>query len=427
VKGAWLGVAALSAVALTPGLAGSGTASVEPLPQSFCSPIVYGGNGEPQFVVASDLPVVAFQYRDTTARMQNAIKFILARHQFRAGKYGVAYQACDDSTSATDQGDLTRCAANAKAYAQDASLIGVLGTWNSRCSEVELPLLNQAPSGPLALVSPSNTNVGLTHAGPGTGPGEPGLYYPTGKRSFARVISADDAQGAADALLTKRLHVRRVVVLDDRESYGVTVVTPFMHAARALGLKVVSRASWGEDQKDFAALARRVAAAKPDAVFLGGYACPTCGTLIKQLRAALGARPLLIGPDGWEDVAALAEVAGPASRGMYVTVPGLPPSRMGPLGRRIAAKFGAGKLGSGGPPYAAEATEVLLAAIARSSGTRASVAAQLYKLRVSSGILGSFRFDRNGDPTLNPVTVFRVVGVKATFNRVVTVPANLIR
>lgn len=427
MKRVWLGLAALAAAAVPAALAGGGRSSIEPLPQSFCSPVVFAGSGQPRFLIASDLPVTAFRFRDESVRMQQAIQFILARHRFRAGKYAVAYQACDDSSSETGQGDLTKCGANAKAYAGNATLIGVIGTWNSPCSGIELPILNQAPRGPLALVSPSNTNVGLTHAGPGTDPGEPGRYYPTGKRSFARVISADDAQGAADALLAKRLQLRRVFVLDDRESYGLTVVAPFLHAARALRLKVVGRASWAEDQTDFSVLARRVAAAKPDGVFLGGYGCPGCPALITQLRAAIGPRPVLIAPDGWGSLSAVIQTTGTASRGLYLSIPGLPTGRMGPLGRQIAAKFGAGRLGSGGPSYAAQAAEVVLDAIARSSGTRASVVAQLYKLRFKNGILGSFRFDRSGDSTLNPVTVFRAVEGHSKFDRVVTPPHRLIR
>lgn len=60
------------------------------------------------------------------------------------------------------------------------------------------------------MVSGSATLVGLTHAGPGAATGEPGTYYPTGARNFARVVAADDVQGAADALMAKRLGVRRL-------------------------------------------------------------------------------------------------------------------------------------------------------------------------------------------------------------------------
>jgi hypothetical protein len=47
----------------------------------------------------------------------------------------------------------------------------------------------------------------------------------------------------------------------------------------------------------------------------------------------------------------------------------------------------------------------LLAAIAHSDGTRASVTRALLKVNVTDGILGSFGFDRNGDMTTNLIPV----------------------
>jgi hypothetical protein len=41
----------------------------------------------------------------------------------------------------------------------------------------------------------------------------------------------------------------------------------------------------------------------------------------------------------------------------------------------------------------------MLDAIARSDGTRASVTKELLRTRVRDGLIGSFRFDRNGDTT----------------------------
>ena len=52
------------------------------------------------------------------------------------------------------------------------------------------------------------------------------------------------------------------------------------------------------------------------------------------------------------------------------------------------------------PPYAvyqAQAAQVMLEAIARSNGTRASVVKEMFKTNVKNGIMGTFRFDRNGD------------------------------
>jgi ABC-type branched-subunit amino acid transport system substrate-binding protein len=57
--------------------------------------------------------------------------------------------------------------------------------------------------------------------------------------------------------------------------------------------------------------------------------------------------------------------------------------------------------------YAGQATEVLLDAIARSDGSRASVVKQLFSLRVRRGILGDFRFTPTGDITQQPITILR--------------------
>jgi ABC-type branched-subunit amino acid transport system substrate-binding protein len=52
------------------------------------------------------------------------------------------------------------------------------------------------------------------------------------------------------------------------------------------------------------------------------------------------------------------------------------------------------------PPYSvyqAQATQIIMNAIAKSNGTRASVTQQMFKQRVNNGIMGTFHFDKNGD------------------------------
>src|SRR5262249_22062455 len=157
-----IGVVLLAAcVAGTVGAAARSTTTVQPLPQSSCSPLIHGST-PPQVLIASDFPVRYFVNRAKTLQLQAAIRYVHARGGYRAGKYAVAYQACDDSSPQQGAGALAKCAANAKEYAQDRDVVGLIGTWSSGCSAVELPILNRAPSGPLGLISPSNTNVGLT-------------------------------------------------------------------------------------------------------------------------------------------------------------------------------------------------------------------------------------------------------------------------
>ena len=135
-----------------------------PLPASSCSAIQ---NSSGQILIASDLPLEG-SGRAQTSQMTRAIKFIFNRHGWKAGKYSIAYQSCDDATAQAGKWDSGKCSANANAYAQNSSVGMVIGTFNSGCAEIIVPILNRASNGPIGMVSPANTYVGLTHPGPGT-------------------------------------------------------------------------------------------------------------------------------------------------------------------------------------------------------------------------------------------------------------------
>ena len=57
----------------------------------------------------------------------------------------VGFQSCDDSTAQAGKWDPGKCSQNANAYAENQSLLALIGTFNSGCAAVELPILNQAP------------------------------------------------------------------------------------------------------------------------------------------------------------------------------------------------------------------------------------------------------------------------------------------
>jgi branched-chain amino acid transport system substrate-binding protein len=418
-----LGLALVAAFALVVSAAVAADASrSQPLPPSFCSKVVSGGDPAPDYIIASDL---GLQNGGEPAVMVAAIKFVLAQHGFKAGRYSVGYQSCDDSTPQNPQGDLAKCASNAKAYAANSSVVGVIGAWFSRCSAVELPIIERSPSGPLVLLSPNNTVPGLTHASGGSAPGEPRSYYPAGTRNFARLEVPDDFQGIAAAQLAKQLRLRNVFVLDDAEGYGLDVAGGFDAAAGNLGVSIAGSASWNGATSDFRSVVRRVARAHPAGVLLAGVGCPTCGSLIKQLRAALPKAAIFV-PDAFSPVPALLKLAGSAAEGMYLLQPGLAPSKYGVVGQKLQRKFGTASTGSGGAPAAAQAAEILLASIAHSNGTRASVTSHVLAARVR-GILGTFRFDANGDMSPGPVTIYRVTNGHQTINRVVRVSSKLLR
>jgi DNA-binding SARP family transcriptional activator/ABC-type branched-subunit amino acid transport system substrate-binding protein len=417
----------------------AGPPSAEVLPASSCSKLVYGGAGSPRFTVVSDLALQG-PSRAATLPMTEAIRFVFEQRDFRAGQYTVGYQSCDDSTAQAGDFDLYKCFSNAKAYARNLAVIGVIGTYNSDCARVQIPIVNAAPGGALAMISPSNTWAGLTRPYPGLRPGEVDDRYPSGERNFVRIAAADHLQAAADAQLVKELGARRLFYISDGDTYFRTYVTT---AARNLGLEIVGSSLWSRrpGARNFERLARRIARARADAVFLDGFLHTNGGAVVRDLRARLGPDVVLIAPDRFYPVPDLIEAAGPAARGMYLSFPGVPNGELPPRGRQFLEQFEATRAGepslSYSAAYAAQAAEILLDAIARSDGTRSSVTEELRRTTVEDGILGDIRFDEYGDLVEGPVTIFRVVGKGhpglvpgyegAVVDRVITARADLLR
>ena len=122
----------------------------------------------------------------------------------KAGDYAIGFQACDDATAQAGKWDSGKCSQNANAYAANDKVIGVIGTFNSGCAAIIIPVLNQAPEGGIPMISPANTYPCLTVNLPGgCDATEPDKYYPSGSRNYTRVAPADDYQGAAVAEFMK--------------------------------------------------------------------------------------------------------------------------------------------------------------------------------------------------------------------------------
>jgi branched-chain amino acid transport system substrate-binding protein len=407
-----------------------GGGGAQALPASSCSNIYYEGSGTPEMIIASDLPLQG-SGRTQTVQMTAAIKFILKQKGFKAGSHTVGYQSCDDSTAQAGKWDSAKCSANANAYANNSAVAGVIGTFNSGCAEIEIPVLNRAPNGPVGMVSPANTYVGLTHTGPGTAPGEPDKYYPSGKRNYIRIVAADDFQGAADAMLAKQLGVKKVYILNDKEAYGQGVAGDFKNVLPGVGLTSVGFTAWDGKASSYEALTNKIKQSGADAVFLGGLICENGGKLIKDLRAGLGATVKILTPDGFTPISSVVSGAGaPAAEGVYVSVAGLPNEQLGATGKAFVKDFGATQPGGQVDPYsgyAAQAADVLLTAIETSDGTRAGIAAQLFKTNVTDGILGSFKINANGDTNANPVTIYLIKAGKQTTFKTITPPTSLVK
>ena len=409
---------------------GGGGGGVSALPSASCGAIRYEGDGDPDYLIASDLPLQGAN-RALTTQMADAIEFILKQQDWKAGDYKIGYQSCDDSTAQAGSWDSAKCSSNARSYANNQDVIGIVGTFNSGCAKLEIPVNNRAPDGPLAMVSPANTYPGLTIGGPGTESGEPDNYYPTGKRNYARVVWNDQFQGAAGAQLAQQLGLKKVYVLTDKETYGNGIANLFVNYSKKLNIATLPGRpeAWDKNASSYEAIASRIKASGADSVFLGGIVCNNGGKLIKDLRAGLGPDVQIFGPDGWTPISATIQGAGQASEGMYITQPGLPADQLKGEGKKFVDEFSA-EIGTAPNPYtayAAQAAVVLLDSIADSDGTRAKVSEGLFNRDFKDSILGDFKIDENGDTTLGIVSVYQIKNQKETFVKTITPELSFVK
>jgi branched-chain amino acid transport system substrate-binding protein len=296
-------------------------------------------------------------------------------------------------------------------YATDPDVVGVIGPLNSPCAVAALPILNRAPGGPLAIVSPLNSYLGLTRVGPGAPRGELASLYPTGRRNYLRVFPTDDVQAAALAVFARSLGRTRVALLDDGDpGYGAALASAFERAARKLGLDVVLRAHWNAQAQSYRRLAEQVSHASSDVVVLSGLLDDNGAAVVRDLRARLGRQVPLLATDGFTPVPLLIHQAGSAAQGVYISLSGLTIQKLGPAGRRFARAFSATQPGTELEPsaiYAAQAAEVMLNAIAHSNGTRTSVLQHLFATNIRDGLVGAVAFNAAGDITQTPITILR--------------------
>jgi branched-chain amino acid transport system substrate-binding protein len=403
--GVWVAVAGTNGVSLP--AASAGHSGIGSLPASLSGQVLSGSAGHPQRLIVSDLPLRAGT-SIPAQQMTAAIAYVLREHDFRAGRIRLGYQSCDDSTSQTGYPDPHKCTSNANAWVNHPLVIGVIGPYNSGCAISEIPIANK--HGPLAIVSPTNSMDALTRSDPLEPPLPAGQLYPTGRRNYVSVYPGDGLQAAAMATFAQRHRLSSVYVLyDDPGSFGQSTALHFAAAARRLGLHLAGSRAWHPPQHNYKPLAATVARSGASAVYLGASGDDAdTGSLIRALHDQLGDRVKILTSETFIPVAQLFRYAGTAARSLYISSPLAPTGPLPLAGRRFLTRFAATQHGTPVNPaalYAAQATELIVDAIAHSNGTRPSVSRALLNTCANNAIIGGFCIDANGNPTVAPVTI----------------------
>ncbi len=368
-----------------------------------------GGGGGSTVDIYSSLPLQGASTAQTDP-LVNGMKLALSEAGNKAGKYTVKYTSLDDSTAAAGKWDPGQTAANARKVAGDPKAVYYMGEFNSGASEISIPILNQAG---IPMVSPANTYVGLTTSLPGSVPGEPQKYYPTGKRNYLRIVPIDSIQAAADLIAMKQAGCTKVAVANDKEAYGQGLATLLGLEKKFYGVNIVSNTGIDPTAPNFRSYASTIKGQGADCFMFAGIVSNGAVQLTKDVNAALP-KAKIFGDDGDCTDSYTSQKKG----GVPANVASLIQCTVAtqdlaayPGGKQFLAAYKA-KYGSAQPdPYAIygyEAMKLGLDTIAKAGSSKSAVLSGLLATTSRSSVLGSYGFNKNGDTTLKSYGLYKV-------------------
>jgi branched-chain amino acid transport system substrate-binding protein len=352
----------------------------------------------------------------------NGSKLALEQASGKAGDIQVTYKPLDDATAQAANWTPEQTSTNARKAAQDDSTAVYLGEFNSGASAVAIPILNEAG---IAQISPANTQVGLTTDEPGANPGEPDKFYPTGVRTYARIVPKDTIQGAALVTLMKEDGCTTVQMLNDKEVYGAGLARNIELSAKTQALKIASNEAIDKNAANYRSLAQKAAGAGADCVVFAGIVANNAVQVFKDFAAALP-QAKLYGPDGVADPGFASPKEGlPAdvAARTKVSIATLSPDQYPPEGQEFFKNY-ASKYGEPNPsPYAIYGYEVMqlaLDAIKRSkTGEKADVVKALFSTKDRKSVIGTYSIDANGDTTLTDYGVYAIKNGELVFDKTI--------
>ncbi|WP_053227383.1 branched-chain amino acid ABC transporter substrate-binding protein [Solirubrobacter soli] len=352
----------------------------------------------------------------------NGAKLALEQAGGKAGDISVTYTPLDDATAQAANWTPEQTSANARKAAQDKSTAAYIGEFNSGASAVSIPILNEAG---IAQISPSNTAVGLTTDEPGANPGEPDKYYPTGTRTFTRIVPKDTIQGAALATLMKEDGCTKVQLLNDKEVYGAGLAKNIQSSAEAQGLTITSNEATDKNAANYRSLAQKAKTAGADCMVFSGITANNAAQIFKDFAAALPTAKLY-GPDGVADSGFASPKEGiPAdvAKRTKVTIATLSPDQYPPEGQEFFKTY-TEKYGEQNPdPYAIYGYETMalaLDAITRSkTGEKADVVKALFATKDRKSVLGTYSIDANGDTSLTDYGIYSIADGNLKFDKTI--------
>jgi branched-chain amino acid transport system substrate-binding protein len=352
--------------------------------------------------IATDLPVSG---TDAAQGLPTQYGVDLAVSQAQLGG-GYTLQVVHKNDEGASGADPTVGASNISALLADPQVMAVVGPFNSGVAKAEIPV---ATNGGLVLMSPTNTNPGLTKEqyAQANGINFTQLHPAGSKEYYFRVCATDDVQGKVDAQIAQGapINAATVYVVDDDTTYGKGLADFFVQnfTGKVLGRQSITPAQVG----NLNSLATTIANANPDVVFYGGVTSQGGGALKKDLVAA-NYNKSMVGGDGIADDPGWLQTAGAAAVNTYGTVAAPDPSSLTTSDaqkfKSDYATFVQGKSDNDLLPYSAQAyaaATIEIAAIKSVIASGKPVTRVAVRDAIASSstptIIGTISFDQGGD------------------------------
>ncbi|HKF77626.1 MAG TPA: branched-chain amino acid ABC transporter substrate-binding protein [Candidatus Dormibacteraeota bacterium] len=328
----------------------------------------------------------------------------------------------DDAVNGTH--DPQKGAQNVQALVGDPEVLSFVGPLNSSVALNEIPIAADAH---LAMISPANTGVCLTKAAPDPRfpydakcNGENAQIRKGNPNPYFRVVTTDDYQGPAMAdYFLQVLHVTKVAVGDDTQTYGKGIALSFAAEFKAKGGTIVGPYPYDYDQQNTTDFKTWLTAAKnagAQAIYVGGVTSTKVCIVRSQMQGIFDVSTPFGGGDGIVQDSECVKAMGPMSTNVFSSIAAVDPVHV-PSAQSVITAY---KKANPGPNdytaysiVAADAAGIEIAAIGRAIDaangkmpTREQVRAEVAKTKDYQGALGSTSFDEFGDTNVKIISIY---------------------
>ncbi len=376
-------------------------------------------SGPDTLTIYSSLPLQGPD-RTRARDMVNAIKLALQEVGGKVGPFTITYVSLDAAKPGATTWTGDKVLDNARQAVRDLNAIAYIGDRDSAATALSVPLTNE---GNILQVSPSSTYDGLTRAS--RRQGEPDRFYPSGERTFGRVVPADHVQASALIGYMKVLGARSLALLADRAIYGGGLADEVEKAAARQGIEVFDRGHIDALEDDLSGPARTVAETGADAFLFAGTTDTGAAGIFKAVAAAAPSMQLF-GPAAVADHAFADALPASVQRRMHVTTSALPPRLLPAAARTFRDRFRK-TFGRQPAPEALQAYEAAgavlhsIRAAGEQGNDRRAVTKAFFAIRDRESVLGRYSIDRFGDTSLARYAGNRVSGSEFVLDKLLEV------